>query len=518
LSVRYALISVSDKAGVVEFARSLVRLGFTILSTGGTARALAERGIAVTELVKVTGFPEILDGRVKTLHPAVHAGILARRDLPEHLRSLAAHAIGLIDVVAVNLYPFEATVARPGCTLAEAIENIDIGGPAMLRAAAKNHAGVTVIVEPADYARLLDELQARGATSASTRFELAVKAFAHTARYDAAISGYLSSLGVDGQREPFPRVLTRQWILRQPLRYGENPHQQAAFYRDPDPGPGLLAGYEQLQGKELSYNNVADADAAWECVRTFQTPTCVIVKHANPCGVATGADVASAYRHAFATDPTSAFGGIIAFNRELTGTGASAVSEQFAEVIIAPGFDPDARAALASKANLRLLIVRPGSATHDFDLKRVGGGLLAQTPDSARTSRSDLKVVTHRAPSASELDDLVFAWNVVRYVKSNAIVFAREGATVGIGAGQMSRLDSARIATIKARDAGLSLTGSVAASDAFFPFRDALDAIVEAGARCVIQPGGSLRDAEVIAAADERNVAMVFTGMRHFRH
>jgi phosphoribosylaminoimidazolecarboxamide formyltransferase/IMP cyclohydrolase len=518
MSVRYALISVSDKAGAVEFARSLVRLGFTILSTGGTAKALAEGGVAVTEVAQVTRFPEILDGRVKTLHPAVHAGILARRDVPAHQQALAQLEIGLIDVVAVNLYPFETTVARPGCTLDDAIENIDIGGPALLRAAAKNHSGVTVVVDPADYSRVAGELQSEGATRANTRFELAIKAFAHTARYDGAISGYLSSIGADGQREPFPRVLTRQWTLRQAMRYGENPHQLAAFYRDPDPGPGLLAGYEQLQGKELSFNNVADADAAWECVRSVQAPACVIVKHANPCGVAIGADTLSAYRGAFATDPVSAFGGIIAFNREVSGACAGAISEQFAEVIIAPAFDASARASLGGKGNLRLLTVPNGNASNDFDFKRVGGGLLAQTPDIAQVASSDLKVVTRRAPSASELSDLRFAWHVVRHVKSNAIVFVRNGATLGIGAGQMSRLDSARIAVIKARSAGLALSGSVAASDAFFPFRDALDAIVEAGAHCVIQPGGSLRDAEVIAAADEHGVAMVFTGMRHFRH
>jgi phosphoribosylaminoimidazolecarboxamide formyltransferase / IMP cyclohydrolase len=518
MSGRYALISVSDKAGVADFARSLARLGFTILSTGGTARALADRSIAVTEVAQITGFPEILDGRVKTLHPAVHAAILARRDSPEHLRALAQHAIGLIDVVAVNLYPFEATVAKPGCTLHDAIENIDVGGPAMLRAAAKNHASVTVVVDPADYPRIIDEFQARGATSASTRFELAIKAFAHTARYDGAISSYLSGLDAEGQRETFPRVLTRQWTLRQSMRYGENPHQQAAFYRDPDMGIGLLAGYEQLQGKELSFNNVADADAAWECVRSLPVAACVIVKHANPCGVALGADPQSAYRRAFATDPTSAFGGIIAFNSEVSAECADAVSQQFAEVIIAPSFAADALDTLSSKGNLRLLAVQPGPAGNDFDFKRVGGGLLAQTPDIARVSRSDLRVVTRRAPTEAELDDLVFAFTVVRHVKSNAIVFVRDAATVGIGAGQMSRLDSARIAVIKARDAGLSLSGSAAASDAFFPLRDALDAIVQAGARCVIQPGGSLRDPEVIAAADEHGVAMVFTGMRHFRH
>jgi phosphoribosylaminoimidazolecarboxamide formyltransferase / IMP cyclohydrolase len=518
MSVRFALISVSDKAGALEFGRSLSRLGFTIVSTGGTARALLEGGVAVTEVAQITGFPEILDGRVKTLHPAVHGGILARRDAPEHLRALAQHSIGLIDVVAVNLYPFEATVAAEGCTLQEAIENIDVGGPAMLRAAAKNHASVTVIVDPGDYGRVIEELQARGATREATRLDLAIKAFAHTARYDGAISGYLSSIGADGEREAFPRVLTRQWTLGQAMRYGENPHQQAAFYRDLEPGPGLLAGYEQLQGKELSYNNVADADAAWECVRGLRTPGCVIVKHANPCGVAIGADAAAAYRKAFATDPTSAFGGIIAFNREATADCASALADQFAEVVVAPGFDAGARAVLAGKANLRLLAVQPGPADNDFDFKRVGGGLLVQTPDVAQISRSDLKVVTQRAPSKAEVEDLLFAWHVVRYVKSNAIVFARDGATVGIGAGQMSRIDSARIAAVKAADAGLSLAGSAAASDAFFPFRDALDAIVQAGAGCVIQPGGSMRDAEVIAAADRHGIAMVFTGMRHFRH
>jgi phosphoribosylaminoimidazolecarboxamide formyltransferase / IMP cyclohydrolase len=518
VTARYALISVSDKSSVVEFARALVRLGFTILSTGGTARALLEQGVAVTEVAQVTGFPEILDGRVKTLHPAVHAGILARRDAPEHLRALAQHAIGLIDVVAVNLYPFEATVARPGCTLQDAIENIDVGGPAMLRAAAKNHSAVTVVVDPADYPRVIEELRARGATGAPTRFELAIKAFAHTARYDGAISGYLSGIDDDGERETFPRVLTRQWTLRQAMRYGENPHQQAAFYQDPDAGAGLLAGYQQLQGKELSFNNVADADAAWECVRSLAAPACAIVKHANPCGVAIGGDPLSAYRRAFATDPTSAFGGIIAFNSEVSSECSEAVSQQFAEVIIAPAFTAAALNTFSGKGNLRLLAVQPGPATNDFDFKRVGGGLLVQTPDTAQVSRADIKIVTRRAPTEAELNDLMFAFTVVRHVKSNAIVFVRDGATVGIGAGQMSRLDSARIAVIKARDAQLSLSGSAAASDAFFPFRDALDAIVLAGARCVIQPGGSLRDAEVIAAADQQDVAMVFTGMRHFRH
>jgi phosphoribosylaminoimidazolecarboxamide formyltransferase/IMP cyclohydrolase len=518
MSTRYALLSVSDKTGLADFARALQSLGFTLVSTGGTAKSLVQIGVPVIEVAQLTGFPEILDGRVKTLHPAIHAGILARRDVPAHMEALRQHAIGPIDVVAVNLYPFEATVARPDCPLAEAIENIDVGGPAMLRAAAKNHGTVTVVVDPGDYTRVAIELRDHGATAPATRFELATKAFAHTARYDGAISAYLSSIGAEGRREAFPRILTRQWTLQQPMRYGENPHQQAAFYRDQDPGPGLLATYRQLQGKELSYNNVADADAAWECVRALAAPACVIVKHANPCGAALGPDALSAYRRAFATDPTSAFGGILAFNCKVDAACANAVSEQFAEVVIAPSFEAAALAHLAGKPNLRLLQVPLGDAHNDFDLKRVGGGLLVQTPDIAQLSRSQLRAVTRRTPTPAQLEDLLFAWQMVRHVKSNAIVFVRDGATVAIGAGQMSRIDSARIGAIKAREAGLDLAGSAAASDAFFPFRDGLDAIVDAGAVAVIQPGGSLRDAEVIAAADERNVAMVFTGMRHFRH
>ena len=515
---RTALISLSDKAGAVDFARALSQLGFRLLSTGGTAKLLAEAGLDVTEVAQVTGFPEMLDGRVKTLHPNIHGALLARRDDPAHMATLAQHQIAPIEIVAINLYPFAATIARADSTLNDAIENIDIGGPAMLRSAAKNHAAVTVLVDPRDYSRVLGELRDAGHVSSATRFELATKAFAHTAAYDGAISGYLSSIAPDGTRSAFPRILTRQWYQLQDMRYGENPHQQAAFYRDARVGAGLLAGYAQVQGKELSFNNVVDADAAWECVRTFTVPACVIVKHANPCGVATGRGTEQAYRRAFATDPTSAFGGIIAFNRAIDGATAQAVIEKFAEVVIAPGFDAAALAALATKTNLRVLELAPGDATNDLDLKRVGGGLLAQTPDVAALSRSELKVVTRAAPSAEQLEDLLFAWKVVRFVKSNAIVFVKEGATLGVGAGQMSRIDSARIAGIKAGEAGLSLTGSCAASDAFFPFRDGLDAIVAAGARCVIQPGGSLRDAEVIAAADEQGVAMVLTGMRHFRH
>jgi phosphoribosylaminoimidazolecarboxamide formyltransferase/IMP cyclohydrolase len=516
--VRTALLSLSDKSGAVEFARALVQLGFGLLSTGGTAKILSEAGLPVTEVSQVTGFPEMLDGRVKTLHPKIHAGLLARRDDPGHMATLSSHAIAPIDVVAINLYPFAATVARPDCTREQAIENIDIGGPAMLRSAAKNHAAVTVLVDPRDYATVLEQLRAGGSVSENTRFELATKAFAHTAAYDGAISGYLSSLNADGTRNRFPRILTRQWHQLQDMRYGENPHQHAAFYRDAVVGAGLLAAYHQIQGKELSFNNVVDADAAWECVRAFSVPTCVIVKHANPCGVATGRTTEQAYRRAFATDPTSAFGGIIAFNRTVDLATAQAVNEQFAEVVIAPGFGDDAKKTFAGKANLRVLELAPGDAQNDLDLKRVGGGLLAQTPDVASLPRSELKIVTRNAPSEEQMEDLLFAWKVVRFVKSNAIVFAVQGTTLGVGAGQMSRLDSARIAAIKAKAAGLSLQGSCAASDAFFPFRDGLDAIVDAGARCVIQPGGSVRDAEVIAAANERGVAMVFTGMRHFRH
>ncbi|MGE5337095.1 MAG: bifunctional phosphoribosylaminoimidazolecarboxamide formyltransferase/IMP cyclohydrolase [Gemmatimonadota bacterium] len=516
--MKTALIGVSDKTGIVEFARELVALGFRLLSTGGTAKLLASNGIAVTEVADYTGFPEILDGRVKTLHPRVHAGLLARRDSPEHMATLKQHAIDPIEILAVNLYPFEQTVARPDCTLDEAIENIDIGGPAMLRAAAKNHGSVAAVVDPSDYGRIIDELKAHGSVGAATRFELAKKVFAHTSRYDGAISNYLSALDESGRRGPFPHTLTRQWIKVQQMRYGENPHQSAAFYRERQVGAGLLAGYVQLQGKELSYNNIADADAAWECVRSFQQTACVIIKHANPCGVAVANDPAAAYAKAFKTDPTSAFGGIIAFNRAVDGPCAEAVARQFVEVVIAPAFDDKARAIFGAKQNVRILTVEPGAATNDLDFKRVGGGMLVQSPDTRQVQADELRVVTQRAPSAAEIDDLMFAWRVAKFVKSNTIVFARDGMTLGVGAGQMSRIDSARIASIKAKEAGLSLAGSAAASDAFFPFRDGLDVVVDAGATCVIQPGGSMRDEEVIAAANERGVAMVFTGTRHFRH
>ena len=515
---KQALISVSDKTGVVDFARELAAVGFHILSTGGTAKLLAESGIACQEVADYTGFPEILDGRVKTLNPRIHAGLLARRPDPVHMATLAQHAIDPIDVVVVNLYPFEQAVARPGCSFADAIENIDIGGPAMLRSSAKNHESVAVVVDPADYACVIEELKATGGVSAATRLALAKKVFAHTARYDGMIANYLSSLDAAGERQTFPEVLTRQWVKVQDMRYGENPHQAAAFYREPKVAPGLLAGYVQLQGKELSYNNIADADAAWEAVRSFDECACVIVKHANPCGVALGADPAEAYAKAFKTDPTSAFGGILAFNRELDGAAAQAISKQFAEVIIAPAYTPEALAVFGAKQNLRLLTVPLGEGQNDFDFKRVGGGLLVQTPDLKAVSQAELRVVTQLAPTPAQMADLMFAWRVAKFVKSNTITFARDGMTLGVGAGQMSRLDSARIASIKAQAAGLTLAGSAAASDAFFPFRDGLDVIVDAGATCVIQPGGSVRDEEVIAAADERGVAMVFTGTRHFRH
>jgi phosphoribosylaminoimidazolecarboxamide formyltransferase/IMP cyclohydrolase len=516
--LKTALVSVSDKSGVLEFARGLVALGYRILSTGGTAGLLSRNGVAVTEVADYTGFPEILDGRVKTLNPRIHAGLLARRELPEHTAALAQHGIDPIDLLVVNLYPFEQTVARSDCTFDQAIENIDIGGPAMLRAAAKNHGSVAVLVDPADYRPVLEELRTHGRVGSATRFELAKKVFAHTARYDGAIGNYLTALDDKLAPGAFPATLTRQWVKVQQMRYGENPHQAAAFYRERNVDAGLLAGYEQLQGKELSYNNIADADAAWECVRSFGEPACVIVKHANPCGVAVAADAAAAYGKAFKTDPTSAFGGIIAFNRRVDEACALAVSRQFAEVVIAPSYEPAALAKLAAKQNLRLLAAAPGEAHNDFDFKRVGGGLLVQTPDRAVIEPAELKVVTRQQPSGAQMDDLLFAWRVAKFVKSNAIVFARDGMTLGVGAGQMSRIDSARIAGIKAREAGLALAGAAVASDAFFPFRDGLDAVVEAGATCVIQPGGSLRDAEVIAAADERGVAMVFTGVRHFRH
>jgi phosphoribosylaminoimidazolecarboxamide formyltransferase/IMP cyclohydrolase len=513
-----ALVSVSDKSGLVEFCRGLAGLGVEILSSGGTFRALSDNGIAAVEVSEYTGFPEMMGGRIKTLHPKIHGGILGRRGLDEPV--MAEHGIGPIDLVVVNLYPFEATVARPDCPLEDAIENIDIGGPAMIRAAAKNHDAVGVVVDPADYGAILEELRnGQGALSQQTRFRLAIKSFRHTAAYDAAISDYLGK--IEGG-EPFPDPLVLRFRHAQGMRYGENPHQQAAFYVEPGAPAGSIATARQLQGKELSYNNIADADAALECVKSFgDAPACVIVKHANPCGVAQGQSLTEAYDRAYATDPTSAFGGIIALNRELDAETAKAIVErQFVEVILAPSVSADALPILAGKANVRVLDTGawPSKATAERDFKRVTGGLLVQDKDIGTVTRTDLQVVTQRAPTEAEITDLLFAWNVCKFVKSTAIVYAKDRQTIGVGAGQMSRVYSARIAAIKAQDVGLAVTGSVVASDAFFPFRDGVDSAAAAGCTAVIQPGGSVRDAEVIAAADEHGLAMVFTGMRHFRH
>ena len=521
-----ALISVSDKTGIVEFAQALHALNVRLLSTGGTAKLLADAGLPVTEVAQHTGFPEMLDGRVKTLHPKIHGGLLARRDLPEHVAAIQQHGIDTIDILAVNLYPFESTVAKPGCTLEDAIENIDIGGPAMVRSAAKNWKDVTVLTDASQYAQVLEELKAHGKTSDKTRFAASVAAFNRIAQYDAAISNYLSARLEDGSLAEYPAQMNSSFVKVQDLRYGENSHQTAALYRDLHPAPGSLVTGKQLQGKELSYNNIADADAAWECVKSFDTPACVIVKHANPCGVAVAASAADAYAKAFKTDPTSAFGGIIAFNREVDRAAAELVSKQFVEVLMAPSFSAEAREIFKGKVNVRLLEIAlpPGGARpwdqgrNAQDVKRVGSGLLVQTADNHFLSKADLKVVTTLQPTAQQLDDLMFAWTVAQYVKSNAIVFCGNGMTLGVGAGQMSRIDSARIASIKAENAGLALAGSAVASDAFFPFRDGLDVLADAGASCVIQPGGSMRDDEVIAAANERGIAMVFTGVRHFRH
>jgi phosphoribosylaminoimidazolecarboxamide formyltransferase/IMP cyclohydrolase len=529
-----ALLSVSDKTGIVEFAQALHALGIKLISTGGTAKLLAEQGLPVTEVAALTGFSEMLDGRVKTLHPKVHGGLLARRDVPEHMAALKAHNIATIDLLVVNLYPFEATVAKAGCTLEDAIENIDIGGPAMVRSAAKNWKDVAVLTDASQYVGVLAELKS-GGISSKTKFALSVAAFNRISQYDGAISDYLSSLNFEeGNNTPtkqlFPQQSNGRFVKLQDLRYGENPHQQAAFYRDLYPAPGSLVTAQQLQGKELSYNNIADADAAWECVKSFDCAkggaACVIVKHANPCGVAVGVDALQAYSKAFQTDPTSAFGGIIALNQTLDEAAALQISKQFVEVLMAPDYTPEALAVFKSKVNVRILkIALPGGGAGDWDngrnavdVKRVGSGLLMQTADNHQLTLADLKVVTKVQPTAEQLQDLLFAWNVAKFVKSNAIVFCRGGMTMGVGAGQMSRLDSARIASIKAQHAGLSLSGTAVASDAFFPFRDGLDVVVDAGATCVIQPGGSMRDQEVIDAADERGVAMVFSGVRHFRH
>ncbi|GGY80704.1 bifunctional phosphoribosylaminoimidazolecarboxamide formyltransferase/IMP cyclohydrolase [Pseudoduganella plicata] len=527
--IKQALISVSDKTGVLDFARALSAMGVNILSTGGTAKLLLDNGVAVTEVADYTGFPEMLDGRVKTLHPKVHGGILARRDFPEHMAKLDEHGIPTIDLVVVNLYPFQATVAKEECSLDDAIENIDIGGPAMLRSAAKNHKDVIVICDPSDYGVVLAEMKTTdnspGYVSYETRFNLAKKVYAHTAAYDGAITNYLSSLGPDRQhatRGAYPQTLNVHFQKVQDMRYGENPHQSAAFYRDSNAVEGALANYRQLQGKELSYNNIADADAAWECVKSMggmdQPAACVIVKHANPCGVALGGSAAEAYTRALQTDPTSAFGGIIAFNVPVDGAAASELVKLFVEVLIAPSFTDEAKQIMSAKQNVRLLEIPLGGGVNTMDFKRVGGGLLVQSADAKNVLLADTRVVTKKQPTPQQLADLMFAWKVAKFVKSNAIVFCGNNMTLGVGAGQMSRIDSARIASIKAQNAGLTLAGSVVASDAFFPFRDGLDVVVDAGATCVIQPGGSMRDQEVIDAADERGVVMLYTGTRHFRH
>jgi phosphoribosylaminoimidazolecarboxamide formyltransferase / IMP cyclohydrolase len=511
---RRALLSVSDKAGLVEFARGLAAAGVELLSTGGTFRILADHGIAAREVAELTGFPEIMDGRVKTLHPKIHGGILGRRGADDAV--MREHGIAPIDLVVVNLYPFAQTIARPGCTRDEAIENIDVGGPAMVRAAAKNHAHVAVVVEPADYSEVLAAAQA-GDIEAALRERLAAKAFAHTARYDATVAGYLAPFGGG-----FAPGLELRFDKRMDLRYGENPHQRGAFYAEAPAPAGTIAAARELQGKELSYNNIADADAALECVKQFVKPACVIVKHANPCGVAVSLEgIGRAYELAYQTDPTSAFGGIIAFNRPLdTATLQAILERQFVEVVVAPQVAAGALAAAAAKPNVRVLEsgAWPEEPAAALDYKRVAGGLLVQDADAARVKAEALKVVTKRAPTQAEIDDLVFAWKVAKFVKSNAIVYAKGRQTVGIGAGQMSRIYSARIAAIKAADAQLAVEGSVMASDAFFPFRDSIDAAAQAGIRAVIQPGGSVRDPEVIAAADAHGIAMVFTGIRHFRH
>ncbi|HCG7120814.1 TPA: bifunctional phosphoribosylaminoimidazolecarboxamide formyltransferase/IMP cyclohydrolase [Vibrio parahaemolyticus] len=524
--IRRALISVSDKTGIVEFAQALAERGVDILSTGGTARLLAEQGIAVTEVSDYTGFPEMMDGRVKTLHPKVHGGVLGRRGQDDDV--MAKHGINPIDMVVVNLYPFAETVAKEGCTLADAVENIDIGGPTMVRSAAKNHKDVTIVVNASDYDRVIAEMDANDKSlTLETRFDLAIAAFEHTAAYDGMIANYFGTMvpsygeNKEGDEESkFPRTFNQQFEKKQDMRYGENSHQAAAFYVEANPQEASVSTAHQIQGKALSYNNIADTDAALECVKEFNQPACVIVKHANPCGVALGKDILEAYNRAYQTDPTSAFGGIIAFNQELDAETATAIVErQFVEVIIAPSVSTEAIEVVAAKKNVRLLECGEWSTkTTGFDVKRVNGGLLVQDRDQGMVSLDDLKVVSKRQPTDEELKDALFCWKVAKYVKSNAIVYAKGDMTIGVGAGQMSRVYSAKIAGIKAADEGLEVAGSVMASDAFFPFRDGIDAAAEAGIKCVIQPGGSMRDDEVIAAADEHGMAMIFTGMRHFRH
>jgi len=516
--IRRALLSVSDKEGLVDLARALRARNVEILSTGGTAALLEQHGVEVTQVSAHTGFPEIMDGRVKTLHPKIHGGLLGRRGVDEAVMQL--HGIEPIDLVVVNLYPFAATVAKPDCSIEDAIENIDIGGPAMVRAAAKNHERVAIVVDPLDYHTVLDEIERNDEVSATTRRRLAAKAYAHTASYDAMVANYLNKVVQGESAGEYPDLLALQYRKRMDLRYGENMHQSAAFYTDSTAQGASIGGAAQLQGKVLSYNNIADGDTAFECVRQFDEPACVIVKHANPCGVAVASDIAAAYDRAYKTDPTSAYGGVIAFNRLLDARTATAILErQFVELIVAPEIDADARALCARKENLRLLVTGNMSpSTSRYEVRSVNGGLLMQTRDLGLITAQELKIVTQRQPTTDELRDLLFAWRVCKYVKSNAIIYAKDQMTIGVGAGQMSRVVSSKVAAMKAQDENLTVAGAVMASDAYFPFRDGLDVAAEYGIKAVIQPGGSIRDKEVIAAADEHGIAMVFTGMRHFRH
>ncbi|QDC45677.1 bifunctional phosphoribosylaminoimidazolecarboxamide formyltransferase/IMP cyclohydrolase [Candidatus Methylopumilus universalis] len=518
IKIKRALISVSDKKGIIDFAKILIKYNVEILSTGGTAKLFAENNIPVIEVSDYTGFPEMLDGRVKTLHPKIHGGILGKRDDEKHLQTMIKSNIPLIDLVVVNLYPFEATISKENCPLSEAIENIDIGGPAMIRSSAKNYNGVAVVTDSSDYKMIEDALKKNdGALNLECRFILAKKAFEHTAKYDLAISNYLNGLDTN-KNVTYPKKLNLAFNKKMDLRYGENPHQSASFYVDEIATKGSLASFKQLQGKELSYNNLNDADTAWECVKSFKLPSCVIVKHANPCGVASSKDLLDAYKKAFSTDPTSSFGGIIACNTALDKNTASQIISQFVEVVIAPSYEAESLKIFESKPNIRLLEVTLDNNFNGFELKKIGGGLLVQSPDNFNIDMDHCKIVSKLKPNQEQMADMLFAWRVAKYVKSNAIVFCKNNQTLGIGAGQMSRVDSTKIASIKAQNANLDLINSVVASDAFFPFRDGIDVLATAGAKCVIQPGGSLRDEEVISAADELGLVMLFTGYRHFRH
>ncbi|MEY4261203.1 MAG: fused cyclohydrolase [Pseudomonadota bacterium] len=518
IKIKRALISVSDKKGIIDFAKILIKYNVEILSTGGTAKLFAENNIPAIEVSDYTGFPEMLDGRVKTLHPKIHGGILGKRDDEKHLQTMIKSNIPLIDLVVVNLYPFEATISKENCPLSEAIENIDIGGPAMIRSSAKNYNGVAVVTDSSDYKMIEDALKKNdGALNLECRFILAKKAFEHTAKYDLAISNYLNGLDTN-KNLTYPKKLNLAFNKKMDLRYGENPHQSASFYVDEIATKGSLASFKQLQGKELSYNNLNDADTAWECVKSFKLPSCVIVKHANPCGVASSKDLLDAYKKAFSTDPTSAFGGIIACNTALDKNTASQIISQFVEVVIAPSYEAESLKIFESKPNIRLLEVTLDNNFNAFELKKIGGGLLVQSPDNFNIDMDHCKIVSKLKPNQEQMADMLFAWRVAKYVKSNAIVFCKNNQTLGIGAGQMSRVDSTKIASIKAQNANLDLINSVVASDAFFPFRDGIDVLATAGAKCVIQPGGSLRDEEVISAADELGLVMLFTGYRHFRH